>query len=196
MLDLRIRKLYKNSLSQLSHITRLSSLLLLLHLTTCFQTKLHFSPPAFLFYYLFFLFSNIFPLFHQTGWALFCAPRRFSRNRSGQFVHAMKDIKPDSDSSFLILTRDKFTALQDLAEKALLRTEATAQLTYSAEDEEKLNSDVTTQTRLIRSTPPVTLTTFTPTQPLSFAITQLSSTSVSPQVLYYTVYMYIKFHTF
>ena len=77
---------------------------------------------------------------------------------------------------FLILTRDEFTALRALAKKALLNTEANAPFTYSAEDEEKLYPDVTAQTRLIRPNPPVTLTTFTPTQPLSVDTTQDSPT--------------------
>ena len=124
---------------------------------------------------LFFLFSLNFPFVHRQARALCCAARRFFKNKSGQFIHVTKDIKPDSDSSFLILTREEFTALRALAKEALLKTEATALLTYSAEDEEKLYPDVTAQTRLIRSTPLVTLTTFTPTQPLSVDITQVSS---------------------
>ena len=46
------------------------------------------------------------------------------------------DIEPDSDSSFLILTREEFTALRALAKEALLKTEANAPFSYSAEDEE------------------------------------------------------------
>ena len=122
-----------------------------------------------------FLFVLNFPLFHRQARALCCAPRRFFKNKSGQFIHVTNDIKPDSDSSFLILTRDEFTALRALAKEALLKTEANAPFTYSAEDEEKLYPDVTAQTRLIRPTPPVTLTTLTPTQPLSVDITQVSS---------------------
>ena len=86
------------------------------------------------------------------------------------------DIKPDSDSSFLILTRDEFTALRAPAKEALLKTGANAPFTYSTEDEEKLYPDVTAPTRLIRPTPPVTLTTFQATQPLSVDTTQVSST--------------------
>ena len=74
------------------------------------------------------------------------------------------------------MTRDEFTALRALAKEALLKTEANAPFTYTAEDEEKLYPDVTAQTRLVRPTPPVTLTTFTPTQPLSVDTTQVSST--------------------
>ena len=123
-----------------------------------------------------FLFLLNFPLFHRQARALFCAPRRFFKNKSGQFIHVTNDIKPDSDSLFLILTRDEFTALRALAKEALVKTEATAPFTYSAEDEEKLYPDVTAQTRLVRPTPPVTLTTFTPTQPLSVDTTQVSFT--------------------
>ena len=123
-----------------------------------------------------FLFLLNFPLFQRQARALCCAPLRFFKNKSGQFIHVTNDIQPDSDSSFLILTRDEFTALRALAKEALLKTEATAPFTYSTEDEEKLYPDVTAQTRLVRRTPPVTLTTFTPTQPLSVDTTQVSST--------------------
>ena len=123
-----------------------------------------------------FLFLLNFPLFHRQARALCCAQRRFFKNKSGQFNHVTNDIKPVSDSSFLILTRDEFTALRALAKEALLRTEANTPFTYPAEDEEKLYPDVTAETRLIRSTPPVTLTTFTPTQPLSVDTTEVSST--------------------
>ena len=74
------------------------------------------------------------------------------------------------------MSRDELTALRALAKGALLKTEATAPFTYFAEDEEKLYPDVTAQTRLVRPTPPVILTTFTPTQPLSVDTTQVSST--------------------
>ena len=109
-----------------------------------------------------FLFILNFPLFHRQARALCCAPHRFFKNKSGQFIHVTNDIKPDSDSSFLILTRDEFTALHALAKEALLKTEANAPFTYSAEDEEKLYPDVPAQTRSIRTTPPLVLTTFTP----------------------------------
>ena len=109
-----------------------------------------------------FLFILNFPLFHRQARALCCAPRRFFKNKSGQFIHVTNDIKPDSDSSFLILTRDEFTALRALAKEVLLKTEANAPFTYSAADEEKLYPDVTAQTRTIRTTPPLVLTTFTP----------------------------------
>ena len=122
-----------------------------------------------------FLFILNFPLFHRQARALCCAPRRFFKNESGQFIHVTSDIQPDSDSSFLILTRDEFTALRALAKEALLKTEANAPFVYSAEDEEKLYPDVTAQTRTIRTTPPLVLTTFTPTQPLSVETTQVSS---------------------
>ena len=109
-----------------------------------------------------FLFILNFPLFHRQARALCCAPRRFFKNNSGQVIHVTNDIKPDSDSSFLILTLDEFTALRVLAKEALLKTEANAPFTYSAEDEEKLYPDVTAQTRTIRTTPLLVLTTCTP----------------------------------
>ena len=124
---------------------------------------------------LFFFILN-FPLFHRQARALCCAPRRFFKKKSGQFIHVTNDIKPDSDSSYLILTRDEFIALPAPAEEALRKTEATAPFTYSAEDQEKLYPDVNGQTRLVRPTPPVTLTTFTSTQPLSLDTTQVTST--------------------
>ena len=65
------------------------------------------------------------------------------------------------------MIRDEFTGLRALAKEALLKTEATTPFTYSAEAEEKQYPDVTAQTRLVRPIPPVTLTTFTSTQPLS-----------------------------
>ena len=83
------------------------------------------------------LFILNFPLFHRQARALCSASRRFFQNKSGQFIHVTNEIKPDSDSSFLILTRDEFTALRALPKEALLNTEATAPFTYS-EDEEKL----------------------------------------------------------
>ena len=110
---------------------------------------------------LFLLLLN-FPLFHRQARALCCAPRRFFKNESGQFSHVTNDIKPDSDSSFLIFTRDEFTALRVLAKEALLKTEANAPFAYSSEDEEKLYPDVTASTRTIRTTSPLVLTTFTP----------------------------------
>ena len=116
-----------------------------------------------------------FRLFHRQARALCCAPRCFFKNKSGQFIHVTNDIQPDSDSSFLIFTRDEFTALRALSKEALLKAEATAPFTYSAEDEEKLYPDVTAQTHLVRPTPPVTLTTFTSTQPLSVDTTPVSS---------------------
>ena len=109
-----------------------------------------------------FLFILNFPLFHRQARALCCSPRCFFKNKSGRFIHVTNDIEPDSDSSFLILTRDEFTALRALAKEALLKTEANAPFSYSAEDEEKLYPDVTASTRTIRTTPPLVLTTFTP----------------------------------
>ena len=109
-----------------------------------------------------FLFILNFPLFHRQARSLCCAPRRFFKNKSGQFIHVTIDIDPHSDSSFLIITREEITALRALAKEALLNTEATAPFTYSAADEEKLYTDVTAQTRTIRTTPPLVLSTFTP----------------------------------
>ena len=109
-----------------------------------------------------FLFILNFPLFHRQARALCCAPRCLFKNKSGQFIHVTNDIEPDSDSSFLFLTRDEFTALRALAQEALLKTEANAPFAYSAEDEEKLYPDVTAQMRTIRTSPPLVLKTFTP----------------------------------
>ena len=109
-----------------------------------------------------FLFILDFPLFHRQARALCSAPRRFFKNKSGQFIHVTNDIDPDSDSSFLVLTREEFTALRALAKEALLKIEANAPYTYSAEEEEKLYPDVTASTRTIRTTSPLVLTTFTP----------------------------------
>ena len=108
-----------------------------------------------------FLFILNFPLFHRQARALCCAPLRFFKIESGQFIHVTNDIEPDSDSSFLILTRYEFTALRALAKEALLKTEANAPFSYSAEDE-KLYPHVTASTRTIRTTHPLVLTTFTP----------------------------------
>ena len=52
-----------------------------------------------------FLFIPNFPLFHRQASALCCAPRCFVKNKSGQYIHVTDDIKSDSDSSFLIITR-------------------------------------------------------------------------------------------
>ena len=108
-----------------------------------------------------FLFILNFPLFHSQAYALCCGPRCFFKNKSGQFIHVRDNIDPDSDSSFLIITREEFTALRALAKEALLKTEANAPFPYSAAPEEKLYPDVTAQTRTSRTTPPLALTTFT-----------------------------------
>ena len=123
-----------------------------------------------------FLFTLNFPLFHRQARALCCAPRCFFKNKSGHFIHVTNDIQPDSDSSFLILTRDEFTALRALAKEALLKTEANAPFAYSAEDEEKLYPDVTASTRTIRTTSPLVLTTFT-SAPVSHADTIQTTTA-------------------
>ena len=122
-----------------------------------------------------FLFILNFPLFHRQALALCCAPRPFLKNKSGQFIHVTSDIDPDSDSSFLIITREEFTALRALAKEALPRTEARAALTYSAKDEAKMYPDITTQTRTIRKTPSLVLTTFTPAPVSTNDATQTAS---------------------
>ena len=122
-----------------------------------------------------FLFILSFPLFHRQARALCCAPRRFFKNKSGQFVHVTDNKDPDSDSSFLIITREDFTALRALANEALLKTEANAPFPYSAADEEKLYPDVTAQTITIRTTPPLVLTTVTPAAVSHVDTTQTTS---------------------
>ena len=104
-----------------------------------------------------------FPLFHSQACALCCAPRRIFKNKSGQFIHVTDNIDPDSDSSFLNITGEEFTALRGLAKEALLKTEANAPFAYSAEDEATMYPDITAQTRTIRTTPLLVSTTFTPT---------------------------------
>ena len=115
-----------------------------------------------------FLFILNFPFFQKQARALCCAPRRSLKNNSGQFIHVTDDINPAFDSSFLIITREEFTALRALAKRAL-------PFTYSAEDEEKLYPDVTAQTRTIRTTPPLVLTTFTPAPLSQIDTTQTTS---------------------
>ena len=126
-----------------------------------------------------FLFTLNFPLFHKHARALCCTPCRFFKNKSGQFIHVMDEIDTDSDSSFLNITREEFTALRALAKEALLKTEANTSFTYSAADEEKLYPDVTAQTRTIRTTPPLVLTTFTPAPVSHVDLTQTTSPYVS-----------------
>ena len=67
------------------------------------------------------------------------------------------------------------TALRALAKEALLKTEANAPFEYSTADEEKLYPDVTAQTRTIRTTPPLVLTTFIPTPVSHVDFTQTTS---------------------
>ena len=122
-----------------------------------------------------FLFLLNFPLLHRQARVLCCVPRRFLKNKSGQFIHVTDDINPDSDSSFLIITREEFTALRALAKEALLKTEATAPFTYSADDEARMYPDITAQTRTIRTTPPLVLTTFTPAPVSHVDTTQTTS---------------------
>ena len=123
---------------------------------------------------LFLLFILNFLLFYRQARALCCAARRFFRNKSGQY-HVTDDTNPDSDCSFLNTTREEFIALRTLAKEALLKTEATAPLTYSAEDEAKMYPDITAQTRTLRTTPPLVLTTFTPAPVFHVDTTQTPS---------------------
>ena len=81
-----------------------------------------------------FLFIFNFPFFHRQARALCCAPRRFLKNKSGQFTHVTDNIDPNSESLFLVFPREEFTALRALAKEALLKTEANGPFTYSAED--------------------------------------------------------------
>ena len=76
-----------------------------------------------------FLFILNFPLFHRQARALCCAPRRFFKNKSGQFLHVTDDIDSDSDSSFLNIAREEFTAPRALAKEASLKAEANAPFT-------------------------------------------------------------------
>ena len=107
--------------------------------------------------YLFLSILN-FPVFHRHARAICWAPRRFFKSKSGQFIHVTDDIDPDSDSSVLVTTREEFIALRALAKEVLLKTEANAPFTYSAEDEAKINPDITAHTETIRTTPPLVLT--------------------------------------
>ena len=66
-----------------------------------------------------------------------------------------------------------------LAKEALLKTEANAPFTYSAEDEAKMYPDITAQTRTIRTTHPLVLTSFTPAPVSHVATTQITSAYVS-----------------
>ena len=122
-----------------------------------------------------FLFVLNLPLFHRQAPALCCAPRRFFKTKSGQFIHVTDNINPDSDSCFLILPPEEITALRALANEALLKTETNAPIAYSAADEAKLYPDVTAQTRTIRTAPPLILTTFTPAPVSHVDITQTTS---------------------
>ena len=69
-----------------------------------------------------------FPFYHRQARALCCAPRRFFKNKSGEFIHVTNDIKPDSESSFLILTRNEFTALRAPAKEVYWRLKLTHRL--------------------------------------------------------------------
>ena len=93
-----------------------------------------------------FLFILYFQFFYRQALALRSARRRFFKNKSGQLIHLMDDIDLDSDSSFLIITCEDFTALRALAKEALFKIEANAPFTYAAEDESKLHRDITART--------------------------------------------------
>ena len=122
-----------------------------------------------------FLFLLNVALFHRQARCFCCDPRRFFKNKSGQIIHVTDNIDPDSDSSFLTITREEFTALRALAKEALLKTAANATFTYSADDEAKMYPDITAQTRTIRTTPPLVLTTFTPAPVSHVDTTQIVS---------------------
>ena len=122
-----------------------------------------------------FLFILNFPLFHRQASALCCAPRPFFENKSGQFIDVTDDIDPDSDSSFLTITREDVTSLRAVAKEALLKIETIAPLTYSAEDEAKMYPDITAQTRIVRTTSPLALTTFTSAPVSTIGTTQTTS---------------------
>ena len=74
----------------------------------------------------------------------------------------------------LIITREEFTALRALSKEALLKTEANAPFAYSTEDEAKIYPDITVQSRTIRTTPPLVLTTFTPAPVSTVDTTQIT----------------------
>ena len=111
---------------------------------------------------LFFFISHNFPLFHRQAREICCATRRSFKNKSSQFIHVTDNTSPDSDSSFLIMTCDEFPAIRALAKEALLTTEANVSFTHSADDE-KMYPNINAQTRNVRPTLPLVLTTFTPT---------------------------------
>ena len=92
-----------------------------------------------------FLFILNFPFFHRQARALCGASRRFLKENSGHIIHVPDDIDADSDSLFPIITREELTALRALAKEALLKIEANAPYTDSAEDEEKMYPDITAE---------------------------------------------------
>ena len=122
-----------------------------------------------------FLFILNFPLFHRQARALCCAPHRSFKKKPAQFIHVTDNIDPDSDSSYLVFTQEKFTALRALAKEALLKTEANAPFSYSAEDEAKMYPDINPQIRTLRTTPSLVLTTFTPAPVSHVDTTQTTS---------------------
>ena len=66
-----------------------------------------------------------------------------------------------------------------LRQKNLLENEAAGLLTYSAEDERRMYSYITPQTRKVQPTQPLILTTFTPTPVAPVDIAQRTSARVS-----------------
>ena len=73
------------------------------------KTSFLISGRSILFYF-FCLYLN-FHIFTDRHVHFALPPRRFFENKPGQFIHVMDDIDPDSYSSFLIITREDFTAL-------------------------------------------------------------------------------------
>ena len=134
-----------------------------------------------------FLFILNLTLFHRQARVLCCAPRRFCKTKAGQFIHVTVDIHPDSDSSFLIMIPEEFTALRALAKEALLEIEANAPFIHSAADEAKMYRDITAQTRTIRTTLPMVLTKFTPAPYLPWIPRKPPQPKYSTQVMYYNV---------
>ena len=75
--------------------------------------------------------------------AHFAVPHLFIKNKSDQFIDVTDNNDPDSDSSFLIITRVEFTALRALAREALLKTEATHTSRYSLHTPPKIKQKCT-----------------------------------------------------
>ena len=65
-----------------------------------------------------FLFVLNITLVRRQARAFYCAPRRFLNNKPRQFYLVTDKVGPNSDSLFLITTREDFTALRTLAKEA------------------------------------------------------------------------------